>query len=408
MNHYLKKTSEKFQAIKHNLTHIGSKESLGLFAFVIVLFLDLFILLALFEGLSDHTKQLTTPGESVPELCHEIILENDWTAQNKLGKLSDVITSSYRRDLDRGYTKAEKLHPVCNTIFEKLISLRKQKDILLLFKTRDKMSEEYDEIKNALDKTKTTYDTILLQKIAKDSSLKTADVDKIKNEFEQKAKRYNILTSELKLIDSRINAKDSIKDFWQEWTKLKKTSQKKLSDDLKRQNFWYPIKKILMQMAFLLPLLFLFYLWNSISIRKDYGLQTLISSHLIIIIFIPILLNISETIYDIIPKKLLKYIWELLISLKLIAIWHYIIIFSAIAIALTVIYIVQKKIFSFERLMEKRIARGNCLDCGKKIPDHCNACPFCGFVQMKKCKKCKSLTYIHAKHCKNCGTDLAE
>jgi hypothetical protein len=173
--------------------------------------------------------------------------------------------------------------------------------------------------------------------------------------------------------------------------------------DLRSLNFWYPVKRLGMQLTFLLPLFVVFYLWNAASIRKNHGIQILVSSHLLVVSFIPILCKIFETIYDIIPKTLLKEILDLLISLKLIAIWHYLVIALAIGTALLLIFIFQKKFFSRERLLERRIAKGECQECGKRIAAVTNACPFCGFVQFRPCPSCQQQTYVHGKHCRECG-----
>lgn len=112
---------------------------------------------------------------------------------------------------------------------------------------------------------------------------------------------------------------------------------------------------------------------------------------------------LEETIYDMIPKKLLKQLIDLLQSLKLVGLWHYLIIALAIAVALFLIYIFQKKLFSREKLLEHRIARGECQQCGKHLPGDSPACPFCGFVQFKVCPHCQQRMHVHGKYCRECG-----
>ena len=110
-----------------------------------------------------------------------------------------------------------------------------------------------------------------------------------------------------------------------------------------------------------------------------------------------------ETLYDIIPKILLKRIIDLLESLKLVAIWHYLVIALAVAAALFLIYIFQRKLFSREKLLERRISKGECQQCGKHLPAEACACPFCGFVQFKYCSHCMKPMHVHGKYCKACG-----
>jgi RNA polymerase subunit RPABC4/transcription elongation factor Spt4 len=94
-------------------------------------------------------------------------------------------------------------------------------------------------------------------------------------------------------------------------------------------------------------------------------------------------------------------------SLKLVAIWHYLIIALAVAAALFLIYIFQKKLFSREKLIERRISKGDCQRCGKHLPAGSQACPFCGFAQFKPCSSCGKLMHVHGRFCRECGKPSA-
>jgi RNA polymerase subunit RPABC4/transcription elongation factor Spt4 len=74
-----------------------------------------------------------------------------------------------------------------------------------------------------------------------------------------------------------------------------------------------------------------------------------------------------------------------------------------ILMALTVIYLFQKKLFSRDKLIEKRISKGGCQNCGKHLPANTSVCPFCGFEQFKQCSQCDKPTYVFGKFCKECG-----
>jgi hypothetical protein len=131
--------------------------------------------------------------------------------------------------------------------------------------------------------------------------------------------------------------------------------------------------------------------------------QILVSSHLLVVASIPIIFKLCETIYDIIPKILLKRLFELLESLKLVALWNYFVIAVAIGAGLFLIYLFQKKLFSREKLIERRITKGECQQCGKHLPLGSQACSFCGFSQFVACGNCSQPTYVFAKYCKQCG-----
>ena len=176
-----------------------------------------------------------------------------------------------------------------------------------------------------------------------------------------------------------------------------------LRNDLRRLNFWYPVRKLGMEMLFLLPLFLVFYAWNARSIARDRPFQTLVSSHLLVVAAIPAIFKLIELVYDILPRKLLRDIIEFLESFKLVAIWHYLLIGAAILAALALIYLFQRKLFSREKMMQRRIARGQCQDCGLRLAADSRYCTACGADQYRTCASCHQLTHVHGKYCRACG-----
>lgn len=89
--------------------------------------------------------------------------------------------------------------------------------------------------------------------------------------------------------------------------------------------------------------------------------------------------------------------------MKLVALWHYLVMALAVAFALAAVLLIQRRLFSRERLLEKRIAKGQCQQCGKRLPAGARACPSCGFGQYRTCPRCDGATPVHARHCTACG-----
>ena len=131
--------------------------------------------------------------------------------------------------------------------------------------------------------------------------------------------------------------------------------------------FWYPVKRFAVEIIFILPLLAVTLWWSRRSERNNNGLQTLIASHLLGIIGIFILAKGIELIYDIIPHRLLQKLYEILMSWNIIGLLYYIFIIIGILLTMGVIYLVQKKIFSPERLQAKRADHTQCYLCGEKL-----------------------------------------
>jgi len=398
----LRNIRNKVQLIRASLTSLNNLP-IGKATLTIVLFLDLFILISIFQGLADHTSQLATPNEYIPQYCRDIVINDDWNDSNRLIRISRI-TSRYRgsyvyvNEKDR----MQEVHPICVSISKLMRSIENDKslsdDLNAFLLLRDQSAQ----IKSELDRTRGAYDTSLLEIIAEQNTTK-------ENTLSLK-KQVSVLTNKLNTFVSKEAASESLLMQNQRISQLfsiidasSKQNRDVLLEELRLLNFWYPAKRLGMEMIFLLPLIIIFFLWNSRSITASRPYQSLVSSHLLVIVFIPVIFKVIELVYDILPKKLLKYIFELLESLKLVAIWHYVMMGAGVIAALALIYFLQQKIFSQDKLTQKRITKGLCQKCGVHLPSGSNACSICGFIQSRECSHCNQATYVYGKYCKECG-----
>ncbi len=397
------KFKDKFGKIRTHLTSLDD-QPLGKAALVIIIFLDIFILFSIFNGLEAHTKQLSSPDVYIPNTCREIVVNRQWNPTNRIENISQIIISSstsYYREEE----KKNERHPVCVPYIDLVDQIKSDKALISIFEERNKSEREARELQREIDNLKSAYDTSLLETIAKKQESQTK-VTATKEDFLKKTAALDTLKNKISTLEQSIDSDTKIKLLWEKLQSLQEQDRQKLLSDLRTINFWYPVKKLGMQLIFLIPLFIVFYVWNSTSIRRSRGIQTLVSSHLLGVSFIPIICKIIEAVYGIIPKKLLKQLIDLLESLKLIAIWHYLIIALAVGAALFLIYIVQKKLFSSERIgriIELRISNGDCQQCGKHLPTGSSACPFCRFVQYKPCSNCHNQMHVYGKYCRECG-----
>ena len=400
--------SSKVAVIKHNLSSLEN-QPIGKAALAILFLLDLFILLSIFDGLSDHTRQLTKPSQIIPQVCRDIVIGDEWNETSRLSKLAGTV-SLYRGNYYLQDERARSIdkHPDCESIADLLLAIENDDATSEKLVESLNVSREIGQLNATLKQVNNAYDTSLLEDIAgqKQSATgnrKAAKVESLKRDFALKTDRLDQLVGKqgsLNLLleqDKNINALFSFVD------NVTEEDRNRLRSDLRQLNFWYPVKRLGMEMLFLLPLFFIFYFWNKKSLAANRPFQSLVSSHLLVIVFIPVLFKLAELIYDIIPKTFLKQLIELLVSLKLVALWHYLMMTFIILSALALIYFFQKKLFSEEKLIEKRISKGDCQDCGKHLPIDAAACPFCGFTQLKQCSHCDKQTYVYGKFCKECG-----
>ena len=398
----LQSIQEKTRLFQQRLTHLD-KQPLGKAALVVILFLDLFILISIFDGLADHTRQLASPDQHIPGLCREIVIDAEWTPTNRLGNLAALVSRynalTVMPDEDSDISRQ---HPICAPIIQHYKAIRDDTGLVRsLVETRNLQQESRD-IRAELERIKGAYDTQLLESIAGQTQT-SENIDSIRKVVADKTLELNNLARKQETLHNALEQDPRVNGFFTLIAQISNTDRTALRDELRRLNFWYPAKRLGMEMLFLLPLLVVFYFWNSRSISGNRPFQALVSSHLLVVTLIPVFFKIVDLIYDIIPRKLLRQLIELLESLKLVAIWHYLLITAAVITALALIYLFQKKLFSHEKLMQRRIARGQCQECGLHLPQDSRHCPTCGAAQYRVCSHCNEPTHVHGRFCKACG-----
>jgi RNA polymerase subunit RPABC4/transcription elongation factor Spt4 len=391
--------------LRDNLIKLGRDQQLSRATLVILIFLDLFILISIFRGLDEHTRQLDAPAERLPEVCRQIAIHGRWNPTNRLDELTGIV-NAFSTSHVRIEEEDWELHPLCARFVESIEKVKADVSLARLFEARRRDQQELRDIERKIGQLESAYATSLGESAAgRDEG--QPGVASIAEEIRQQTAAMNALRAQLADRDARLNQSSPIAALWQEIEALTDADRERLKSDLRKLNFWFPLTRLGMQLLFLLPLFAAFYFWNSASIRRGWRVQTLVSSHLLVVSFIPIFCKIIEVIYDIIPKHLLERILDFLIALHLVAIWHYLIIAFAIGAALALIYVFQKKLFSHEKMLEKRIAKGLCQRCGKLLPAEARACPFCGFGQFETCTHCNGATHVHARYCRECGEPRA-
>ncbi|MFH1092751.1 MAG: hypothetical protein V1739_01190 [Candidatus Omnitrophota bacterium] len=390
---------------RDRLTKFNQEEPLNKLALTIIILLDIFILSVVFSGLSAHTSQLTSPDEYFPYECRNIFIEKQWSQANKIDELQNFVLSdynnySYRYDRVFDKSKIDKMHPVCNNFYVTVKSISQNSELKSLFVKRQELVKEKNQWTQQYNKEKDVYNTSLLENIAEKSK---DNLDNISNSIKKQSGEIEKISFEISKINKQLNNNAHINKIWEIIRPGDDNFRAKMINDLNKYERIYLFKELLWQLIFMLPLFIVFYIWHTKSIKKTNSIQTLISSHLLIIASIPIVLKIIEVVLDLIPYHFFKKLFELFELLHIIALWHYIVIFVSIGVTMVFVYLIQKKLFNKKRLYQKRLMKGECYFCGKTLPGKINICPFCGTNQLKKCEKCNTDTFVCGEYCINCG-----
>ncbi len=314
--------------------------------------------------------------------------------------LADRNNARYRYESPFDEQKISRMHPASREFYEQVKSLAQNKELSALFLSRQKTVDEREKTQKSFDKAKKSYDTQLLENIANATNPGDNATSTTAREYSQKIER---LTAQVRNTEQQIHAHLGIQKLWGIITP-DDAARNQVVADFKMFQFWFPLKELAWQLLFLLPIFGVFYAWSIRSVKKGNPIQTLIASHLMVIASLPIILKMIELVLDIIPKHFFKNLFKILQSLHLMALWHYFIIFGSIAVGLFLVYFIQRKVFNRQKVMQKRLMRGGCTTCSKKLPPSAIFCPFCGSGQRTVCVACGKETPVGGLHCIHCGT----
>lgn len=398
----------KIAGFRSKLTRFSDQDPISKLVLAIIISLDIFILSVIFDGLEDHTNQLTSSAEYFPHPCRRVFISKDWTQTNKIAKLQQLVlidynSYSYRHDSPFENSKIANMHPLCGELYKKIRLISENDALKELFVDRQQAVKKKDQLLNSYKEGKEVHETKLLENIAgKDSS----ELSSIAGFMEATGEEIDKLNARINDLNGKISSDPLVKDFFTIARPGDAKHRADLISDLNRFEKIYLFKELLWQLLFLLPLLFVFGLWHAKSARKGYNIRSLISAHLLVVVSIPILLKIAEVVLELIPDHFFKDLFKLLERLHVIALWHYFVITVAIGTGIFCVFIIREKLFSKEHLHQKRLSKGACCSCGRKLPGRTTpACPFCGTKQLRKCTGCGNSTYVNVKFCANCGLE---
>jgi predicted RNA-binding Zn-ribbon protein involved in translation (DUF1610 family) len=168
-------------------------------------------------------------------------------------------------------------------------------------------------------------------------------------------------------------------------------------------SFWYPSIQLAFQALFLLPLILVALSVHNFTQRREYGLISLISWHLLVIFFLPLILKIFEFLQ---VGILFTFIFDILRTILggLLFLVSYVYILVIPLLGFVIIQLFQKVILNTKAQAVRRVQDSRCINCAKKIRHNDKYCPHCGYYQYIECANCHNLTYKYLSHCHHCGT----
>ncbi|MBD2413104.1 hypothetical protein FACHB389_01835 [Nostoc calcicola FACHB-389] len=405
-----------FARIRRLLNQFFSKsrninnEPLNKVSLIVIIFIDIFILINVFIGLDDISRWHISPAEAYP--CYSewqnYRVQKTKDKNYEIVKLSFPYSPNNQFSFQQNYQQREtghlgKVEKTCLKYGEykdKINNSQNQQIIKNIEQKQIKISNL--EQTNANIRAK--YDSTLLEKIAgqpPEQSINQVSAEKAKQELDRNNRQIYSLKQENSNLQNQLLTKAESTSFLafiqdeNQFTTVEKGYQK--------ASFWYPSIQLGFQSLFLLPLIIIALSVHRFAQGRGYGLVSLISWHLLVIFFIPLLVKIFEFLQI---GTLFQFIFDLVSYLfgGLLFLINYVYILLIPLVGFGVIKFFQKFVFNAKVQAANRVQKSLCVNCAKKIRRSDRHCPHCGYYQYLECENCHHLTYKHLPYCKHCGT----
>jgi predicted RNA-binding Zn-ribbon protein involved in translation (DUF1610 family) len=379
---------------------------------IVIIIVDLFILFNVFAGLDNISRWHISPSEAYPCISEWESYRDPKQGNDKdYNLIAAALNTEFRQPaLDRAnlYNDKDRLgkvSPICLNYAE----LKDKVNIPAyrsIEQSIDKKKEQISSLEQSSASIRSQYDSTLLEKIAGQNSgqsINNVSAEKAKQTLAQNKVNIATLKTEITVLKAGLLEKP-------ESINLIKAIQddgkyQLLTQEHQSAAFWYPSIQLVFQALFLLPLLAIALLVHRIAVRRGAGLVALITWHLLVIFFIPLLLKIFEFLQvGVLLQFLIDIIGKLFGGLLFLVSYLYIFIIPLVGFALIKLFQRFTPTSKIQDVMSMRFQNQLCLNCAKRIRPQDAHCPHCGYDQYIECQSCHQPTYKHLAHCKQCGS----
>uniref|UniRef100_B8HWM8 DZANK-type domain-containing protein n=1 Tax=Cyanothece sp. (strain PCC 7425 / ATCC 29141) TaxID=395961 RepID=B8HWM8_CYAP4 len=388
-------------------THVRH-EPLNKVSIVILILIDIFVLINVFNGLNSVAAWPLAPQEEFPCYQSYAAYHKD-SAKDREFRTIEALLQPYA--VDKIPVNSEKRLGQVSSRCDRLIALRagvKNPQTLALKKQIDSIRNRISKRNADIATYQKQYDSTLLEKLAgqdPSKSINQTTADRAKADIANARSQIQQLQAQLAENVQALITEPGAAAYLNEISQV--NSYQTLKQAYESAAFWHPNQQFLLQTLFLLPLIAFTYLWHSNAVNKGRGTQSLLSWHLLLIFCIPLLFKVLEFIqFGTLAEAILKFLIQILGGLVFISSYLLIVIIPLLGFGL--IKFLQRFIFNPQVQAKGRIRKSLCIQCGKKCRSTDEFCPFCGYEQFRACHHCHRKTYKYTEFCHLCGGNLAD
>ncbi|HEY9697281.1 MAG TPA: hypothetical protein V6D10_08465 [Trichocoleus sp.] len=386
-----------------------NNEPLNRVSLIVIILIDIFILINVFSGLDDISRWYISPGDAYP--CYREW--QNYRSQTVPTKDYDVIQLALpdnlpnRPPFQQSYQQAEIGH--LGKVSQTCLQYATYKDQInnaanqQTAKTIDQQQAQIDALNQANQKIRAQYDSTLLEEIAgqpREQSINSVGAAQARRTIDQNNQKISTLKNEVAALKSGLLKQPESVNFIRFLQDDGKFGE--IQQGYERSSFWYPSIQLVFQSLFLLPLILVAVSIHRFAQRKGYGLISLMSWHLLVIFFIPLILKVFEFLQ---VGVLFQFLFDILSVLfgGLLFLASYIYILLIPLLGFGIIKFFQRVVFNPKIQAANRVQKSCCIRCAKQLRRHDEHCPHCGYYQYTECQHCHHLTYKYLPYCKQCG-----
>ncbi len=392
----------KTKIIKNDLLNFKDEPLSGL-SIVLLIILDIFIFTNVMIGVEAETAKVPRPSYHFPSSCtkHFENVQNSYEAFD-----------NYAYGKSRAAHLRPQLNSYCKELEKKIEAFTLGKEFKQNYKLIQNIKDKKRQNKRRLSQISQQYNTRLFERIAQMQNNK--ELLNAKHEYDELILDNKNLDKELQAI-----APVSSLKAYKTYVNYLKENRDAFKEEKKSYTFWQPFKAYGHMLIFILPLLLLFgFFYRRAKIKqialKEYNpIVKIISTHISLILILPLFWFTLTLVYHVLPKTLLLSIINFLVDIGFISLLNYLAIFLVVAFLGSLIYWIQKRTLKrkqevlYKKDFQKLLSWSQCFECEYKVDYTKPYCPFCGVALHTKCTECGEEINKHEAYCSFCSAKVA-
>lgn len=396
----------------------ATNKKLGLLSIIMVIFFDIFFLVEMWNGIDNQGPYAVRPDLIIPFECekaYDLLAKPNSTGSDVIQLIEIFNYDYYTKKLDQykfehiKYTTND-----CSLVFNKVND----------FVTRN--GDKFNRIRSTNDEIVSAENDVMNFKrqhadYLSELSAWAPNKDRISKMPTNISETYKELTWKVDWLKYDLAAqKDELYrqadiQYLLEMWKTRKESLIQMKEDVV---FWYPVKQTLYQMIFVIPVFIITLMLYRLSLRKQYLILKSLSANAAFFSWVHALILLFSLIYWILPKRLLKNIYDWLVINWFVVIWDYLIVVILIAIFGVAIYFIQEWLDARKEIQEtlrakkamedllinrkQNMLNGMCYSCTTVFEKGQQFCLNCWSKLVEKCTNCENEFFVTHDFCDKC------